>query len=99
MATRKHPLGPDYLQPRKRGCHAKAQSGLDRLSRAVIRERRRRYLGLPSLVVLTLLAWVLSGWFAWDGVRRGTLMAGVAAEAAATFVTGSAGRARPLPDQ
>jgi len=61
--------------------------GLERLSRAVIRERLRRHLGLPSLVVLTLLAWVLSGWFAWDGVRRGTLMAGVDGDATATFVT------------
>ena len=33
-------------------------AGLERLSRAVIRERLRRHLGLPSLVVLTLLAWV-----------------------------------------
>ena len=61
--------------------------GLDRLSRAVIRERLRRHLGLPSLVVLTLLAWVLSGWFAWDGLRRGTLMASVDGDATATFVT------------
>lgn len=63
--------------------------GLNRLSRAVRRERLRRRLGVPSLVVLTLLAWVLSGWLAWDGVRRGTLMARVDAAAPATFVTDS----------
>lgn len=61
--------------------------GLARHRRAVRLERMRHALGLPSLVVLTLLAIVATAGLLLHGVRQGTLMAGVDPETPTIFTT------------
>jgi hypothetical protein len=61
--------------------------GLDRLARAQRWEGWHRRLGLPSLILLTLIAFALAVTLAWSGVHRGTLMAGADGAAPLTFIT------------
>jgi hypothetical protein len=68
---------------------ARHAEGLGRLASSVGNQRLRRALGIPSAVLMTLLAVAAAAAVLWHGVERGTLMAGVDESAGASFQTDS----------
>jgi len=66
------------------------ESNIRRAWKAQRAAQREQRLGAPSFALLTLLALLASLAFLWDGVTRGTLMAGADPNAATTFVADAA---------
>jgi len=69
---------------------AGAQRALTQMERRERSRRLQQQLGLPSLVVLAVLALLGTLLLAWHGIERGTLMAGANPQAPATFIAQSA---------
>lgn len=69
------------------GLIAAHHEGLAELAKHNRRQRRRRAAGLPSLLILTLLALVSSGVLAWSAIDQGTLSINADATQQLTFVT------------